>query len=216
MFPKKPVGLTYAEAEMLIRNHMQPTRNYIAERLMFDKCAQQSDKSISEFISALKGLSVHCDFGNTLLERLRDKLVNCVKSDRFHQKLLAEENLTYDCALKLATSFEHALAELAVFLQSSTSAAERHTPSPLAVHQPEGSTFQYAERRGCHHVQSTAIISRNIRRRSQCAFVVARKILQEQSASTAVICVIVVRRLVICRLFVKALVCNTLLIKIDK
>ncbi|KAJ8870371.1 hypothetical protein PR048_029392 [Dryococelus australis] len=77
--PKKLGELMYAEAVTMIRNHMQPTLNYIAERFKFDKCAQQPDESISEFISALKGLSVHCDFRNTLLEWLRGKLVSCVK-----------------------------------------------------------------------------------------------------------------------------------------
>ncbi|KAJ8890419.1 hypothetical protein PR048_009927 [Dryococelus australis] len=72
---------------------------------------------------ALKGLSVHHDFGNTLLEWLRDKLASGVKSDCTSQKLLTEENLTYDRALKLATNIERALAEWAIFMQK--------LPSPL-------------------------------------------------------------------------------------
>ncbi|KAJ8881910.1 hypothetical protein PR048_018396 [Dryococelus australis] len=110
----------------MIHNHIQPTPNYIAERFKFVKCAQQPDESISEFMSVLKGLSVHCDFGDTLLERLHDKLLSGVKSDRIHQKLLAEENLTYDYAVKLATSIECALAESAIvfFFQNPPSVAE--------------------------------------------------------------------------------------------
>ncbi|KAJ8892753.1 hypothetical protein PR048_005334 [Dryococelus australis] len=84
--PKKPAELTYIEAVMMIHKHMQPKRNYIAERFKFDKHAQQPDESISEFIIALKGLSVHCDFGDMLLERLHDKLCSTTIKEQESQK----------------------------------------------------------------------------------------------------------------------------------
>ncbi|KAJ8891274.1 hypothetical protein PR048_010790 [Dryococelus australis] len=95
----------YAEAVM-IRNHMQPTPNYIAEH----------------------------------------KLVSGVKSDCIHQKLLAEDELTYDPCADTTSNFFATPSPLPALTAG-------HTPSPSAVHKAEGSTLQHVGRHGYHHVQ---------------------------------------------------------------
>ncbi|KAJ8886845.1 hypothetical protein PR048_013057 [Dryococelus australis] len=86
-----------------------------------------------------------------------------------------------------------------------------HTPSPhtnALGGSPSGRGPLFSTSSG---VVSAALPLRNRHHRNQCIFVVTRKIIPEQSESTTVISVIVIS-VVICRLFVKVLVCNTLLI----
>lgn len=56
----------------------------------------------------LKRLSTYCDFGTFLGDALRDRLVCGLRSETIQKKLLAEEDLTFDSAVKISTAMEMA------------------------------------------------------------------------------------------------------------
>ena len=59
-------------------------------------------------MTELKRLSEHCDFGVTLEDMIRDRLVCGVRSPKIQQRLLAETELSFDRALKIASTMVRA------------------------------------------------------------------------------------------------------------
>lgn len=56
----------------------------------------------------LRRLSEHCQFGTSLNDMLRDRLVCGINNDRYQRRLLAESKLTFEKALELSQSMESA------------------------------------------------------------------------------------------------------------
>ncbi|KAJ8896587.1 hypothetical protein PR048_001931 [Dryococelus australis] len=76
---KKPAELSYAEVNKIEQDYVHPKSNYIAEWFKVSERMQA-------YVAALKELSKHCDFGASLSEWLRDRLVGGVRSERVRQK----------------------------------------------------------------------------------------------------------------------------------
>ena len=67
------------------------------------------------YVSELRALAEYCNFGETLQDMLRDRLVCGINDDRIQGRLLSEPKLKYDKAVELATTLEtaaHNLKEL--------------------------------------------------------------------------------------------------------
>ena len=60
------------------------------------------------YVAELHSLTEHCNFGSTLNTMLRDRLVCGVNNDSIQKRLLSESALTFEDALKIATSMESA------------------------------------------------------------------------------------------------------------
>ncbi|XP_050524610.1 uncharacterized protein K02A2.6-like [Daktulosphaira vitifoliae] len=106
--PKKPDELTYKQIKEKLGSYFDPKPHFISERIKFNNRTQQKGESIQQYVRELKKLSNHCNFGNTLVEHLRDRLVSGVKSEKLKRRfrLLKEEDLTFDNALKEALQEE--------------------------------------------------------------------------------------------------------------
>uniref|UniRef100_T1IK34 CCHC-type domain-containing protein n=1 Tax=Strigamia maritima TaxID=126957 RepID=T1IK34_STRMM len=81
----------------------------VAERARFDYRVQQPQESIAQFNVALHAMLQHCNFGDQLTTRLRDRLVSGIRSESIRKSLyVMKNNLTYEkaleSALELATS----------------------------------------------------------------------------------------------------------------
>ena len=109
---------SFAGLVKLMKEHQQPPPSEIVQRYKFHTRVQQLDEKITVFVAQLRKLSEYCNFGETLNDMLRDRLV-CGCADKALQcKLLAEYNLTFDKAFKLATTTESAKQQ-AISLQAS-------------------------------------------------------------------------------------------------
>lgn len=104
--PDKPASKEFKEIVKIIQDHLYPKPSFIAERYKFSKRNQLDHETVSEYIASLKRLSIHCDFGASLNDYLRDRLVSGIKSETTKQRLLAEAALTYDNAVKIILSVE--------------------------------------------------------------------------------------------------------------
>ena len=59
-------------------------------------------------MAVLKQLSEHCEFGRSMSETIRDRLVCGMHSEAFQKCLLTESNLTLQRAIEVSTSMEMA------------------------------------------------------------------------------------------------------------
>ncbi|KRX28068.1 hypothetical protein T07_3822 [Trichinella nelsoni] len=93
---------------MCVKEHFNPAPSEIVFRLRFHKRSQRPNESITEYVAALMHLSENCNFGNTLDDMLRDRLVGGIRDEVIQRGLLAEPNLTFDLAQKIAIAAETA------------------------------------------------------------------------------------------------------------
>ena len=63
-------------------------------------------ESIASYVAELRRLSEHCGYGQSLDEMLRDRLVCGMAQVRTQQRLLAEVDLTFEKAMKIAQAME--------------------------------------------------------------------------------------------------------------
>ena len=69
---------------------------------------RQRGESVASFVAELRHLAIDCEFGDSLNEMLRDRLVCGVNDSRIQRRLLSEADLDFDKALKAALAMEMA------------------------------------------------------------------------------------------------------------
>ena len=92
----------------LVTKHHDPKPSVIAQRYRFNTRNCRSGESISTYVAELHHLSEHCNFGPSLNEMLRDRIVCGIKDQKIQRRLLAEPELTFDKAFKLVSASESA------------------------------------------------------------------------------------------------------------
>lgn len=85
-----------------------PKPSAIVQRFKLNTHSQQPGETTAMLVIELRHLSEHCEFGITLHEMLRDRLVCGVRDIRIQRWLLAEAKLTLKRALDLALTIEAA------------------------------------------------------------------------------------------------------------
>ena len=76
------------------------------QRFTFNSRSQKRGESIAAFVADLRRLSEYCDFGESLAQMLRDRLVCRINDDQVQCRLLAEPNLTFEKAYELAQAMQ--------------------------------------------------------------------------------------------------------------
>ena len=113
--PAKPGDMTFAELVKLMKNHLSPKPNPIAERFRFNTRDRQPEESVANYVMELRCLTEHCEYGTSLNDMLRDRLVCGIKHDRIQLRLLSEgAELTLERALQIAQSMESAIKQSTV------------------------------------------------------------------------------------------------------
>ena len=72
--PGKPSDKSFSELVTVVRAHFCPSPSVTVQRYNFTSQSQRDGESVSQFVELLK-LSEHYDFGNSLEDILRDRLV---------------------------------------------------------------------------------------------------------------------------------------------
>ena len=107
--PAKPSEKSYQELVKMLKDHLNPKPNTIAERFKFNSRVRKTNETISQFLAELRKLTEHCAYGTTIDEMIRDRLVCGVGDKKIQQKLLSEgADLTLDRAAKIAIAMETA------------------------------------------------------------------------------------------------------------
>lgn len=72
--PYKPVDKSYDELKILLLNYINPKPNIITERYKFKERKQLGNEAVIQFITILKKISEHCEFGTNLDDVLRGSI----------------------------------------------------------------------------------------------------------------------------------------------
>lgn len=64
-----------------------PKPSVIVERFKFHSKVRQQGQSVTSFVADLRRLTEHCDFGTTLDDMIRDRLVCGINDDRIQRRL---------------------------------------------------------------------------------------------------------------------------------
>ena len=115
-----------------MREHYDPKPSSIVQRLKFNTRVRGKEESISTYVAALRELSQHCEYGDTLGEMIRDRLVCGVNHDKIQSRLLSEKALTYEKAMELSLALEAAEKDTRVMKAAvaGNGTAANGTPQP--------------------------------------------------------------------------------------
>ena len=106
--PKKPTEFKIDELIDIVRKHHDPKPSAIVQRFRFNSRNRHTGESIAAYVAQLRQLAEHCEYGTTLNDMLRDRLVCGVDDLRIQRHLLAEPQLTFDKAFEIAMASESA------------------------------------------------------------------------------------------------------------
>lgn len=99
--------------------HFNPKVSLTFERYTFNKIIQNEGETFEEFLTKIKNQGKKCEFNDLLDSLLRDKIVIGINSNTVREKLLAEDDLSLDKAIKVCRASETATQQLKEIKQSS-------------------------------------------------------------------------------------------------
>uniref|UniRef100_H3AQV6 ribonuclease H n=1 Tax=Latimeria chalumnae TaxID=7897 RepID=H3AQV6_LATCH len=106
--PEKPGDKTFEDLVNLLKKHFNPKPSEIVQRFKFNSRNRKSGETVGEYDAELRKLLQDCNYGETLTQMLRRRLVCSINEDRIQRRLLSETDLTFENALKLAQAIESA------------------------------------------------------------------------------------------------------------
>ena len=113
--------VTYDMMKAALLNHLRSQRLQIAERAIFYSTTQSPSETSSEFFSRLKKQAEYCDFGSSLDDMLRDRMVLGCRSMEARKRLLQMEPLTLKMVQDTLLMFEAVDSARANVLQPGSS-----------------------------------------------------------------------------------------------
>ena len=123
-------GTTYDEAMAALEKQFKPKVNIVVARHQFRQRAQRADESVPQYMAALRELAATCEYAAMENEMLRDQLVEKAFAPAVREKLLMEQTLTIDSAVKLACQVEHALQSCNTLTGNATAPVHAVTQKP--------------------------------------------------------------------------------------
>ena len=106
------------------------TPSEIVQRYRFNTRYRQQAETIATFVSELRSIAEFCNYGESLNDMLRDRLVCGINDSAIQRRLLAEDKLSFTKAMEISQGME-AATKNAQTLQSSSEVGE---VQPGAVH----------------------------------------------------------------------------------
>ena len=81
----------------------------IVQRFKFNSRSRQPGENVSTYLSELRSIAEVCNFGLSLDDMLRDRIICGINNDQIQHHLLSESKLTLKRALELAQGLETAM-----------------------------------------------------------------------------------------------------------
>ena len=106
--PDLPSTKSFDEIVEAAGKHFNPKPSSIVQRFRFNSRVRKEGESVADFVAQLRLLSEHCQFGDTLSDMLRYRIVCGINDQRIQRRLLAESNLTLTKAMELSLAMESA------------------------------------------------------------------------------------------------------------
>ena len=106
--PQKLDEKTFKELVDAMKDHYCPKPSEIVQRFKFNTRARQPGESVSTYVSQLRSLAEYCNYGASLNNMLRDRLVCGINDMQIQRRLLSKKDLTFETALEEAVGQETA------------------------------------------------------------------------------------------------------------
>ena len=125
--PEKPGDKPYADLVKVLTDHFSPKPSKIVQRAKFYRRSRKPGESIATFVAELRASAEHCNFGRSLDDMIRDRVVCGVNDDAIQKRLLAEgDKLTLTKALTLAQSYENTVKDATTLVPNDASSQQIH------------------------------------------------------------------------------------------
>ena len=101
-----PLPFTLSEILQVLGDHFTPAKSVIVERFRFNQRKQHDDESVRVYVAELRKLTINCEFGDTLNDMLRDRLVCGLSNPKIQKALPGHKKLTFAQTCDIAVSNE--------------------------------------------------------------------------------------------------------------
>ena len=98
---------TYGQAKYRLNQFFQPKRNKIIERFNFRQAKQEPTETIYQFVSRLRVLAEHCEFGNTKDDWIISQVVQACNSEALRREYLKKADISYADLLSMGRSHDN-------------------------------------------------------------------------------------------------------------
>lgn len=85
MSPAKPGEKSYDELVKILKEHFNPTPSETVQRSRFHGRFRKSGETVATFVSELRSLAEFCNFGASLDDMLRDRLICGINNSKIQQ-----------------------------------------------------------------------------------------------------------------------------------
>lgn len=86
----------YQAAIQDLDQHFSVQKNVLFERSTFHTAIQEADENIDQHVIRLRKLSLHCEYGNTVDDQIRDQVISSCPSSKLRKRYLTEPDLTLE------------------------------------------------------------------------------------------------------------------------
>ncbi|XP_075553834.1 uncharacterized protein LOC142586848 [Dermacentor variabilis] len=96
--PARPKAASYDEIKTSVRKHLHPRPSELYARFLFIKRNQTAEKSVADYVTALRKLAEDCGFGDEqppLDIMMRGRFVCGLQNEAVQQRLLAEHDVIF-------------------------------------------------------------------------------------------------------------------------
>lgn len=93
--PAKPGSKSYDELVKELTEHYDPTPSETVQRHKFHTRVRQEGESVATFVSELRSIATFCNFGDSLDQMLRDRIMCGIRNEMIQNRLLSESKLDF-------------------------------------------------------------------------------------------------------------------------
>lgn len=113
--PKKLTDLNLEEILQFLNDNFNPKKNVILNRFKFNTIKQEMGESINDYVLRIKMQAEKCNFNTFYQEAIRDRFVAGLANENIIKRLLSEDEINFNDALKIASAMEFAQSNTQVF-----------------------------------------------------------------------------------------------------
>ena len=103
---EKPADKTFEQLTQILKDHYNPKPSEVMQRFRFNTRSRKAGESVATYVAELRRLAGFCNFGRSLEDMIRDRLVCGINDETIQRTLLAEPDLTYTKSLSIAKGVE--------------------------------------------------------------------------------------------------------------
>ncbi|KAE8740292.1 hypothetical protein FOCC_FOCC014192 [Frankliniella occidentalis] len=102
VLPDRPMDKTMKVILKVLRNNFNSTHSTEAAKAIFMTRIQKKNETVNDYIQEIQGIASKCNYGDTLKNRLLERLRTGARNDAVLDKLHDNPTITYDEACKVA------------------------------------------------------------------------------------------------------------------